>query len=288
VVTGSVLQGMALTVPIGGLSSYSLWQPANHRGPTPPASERMAVLRLPRAGCPADRIVVTRPDGFITFGAIRWLHGVGCALIQLDWDGTVLLATAPAGPDRPVIRRVQALAAGDKTGLAIMREILRCKLAGQARVARLLGGEDAAALIDRLAGEINDTRDATHVLGVEGAAAGAYWALWADLPVHFARRDKVPEHWQTFGFRRPEGSGRPRKATTAGGALLNYVLGVLAGVTKMALLGAGLDPGIGIFHADKERRASLAYDAMEAVRAYAEAWLLSCLAESRLSKKRLL
>jgi CRISPR-associated endonuclease Cas1 len=259
--------------------------PANHRGPASPVSERMAVLRLPRAGFPVDRIVVTRPDGFITFGAIRWIHGVGCALVQVDWDGTVLLATAPAGPDRSVIRRAQALAAGDKTGLAIMREILRCKLAGQARVARLLGGEDAAALIDRLAGEINDTRDATHILGVEGAAAGAYWALWADLPVHFARRDKVAEHWQTFGFRRPEGSGRPRKATTAGGALLNYLLGVLAGETKMALLGAGLDPGIGIFHADKERRASLAYDAMEAVRAYAEAWLLSCLAETRFSKR---
>src|SRR6516162_2291529 len=100
--------------------------PANHCGAAPPANERMAVLRLPRAGCPVDRIVVTRPDGFVTFGAIRWLHGVGCALVQLDWYGTVLLATAPAGPDRPAIRRAQALAAGDKNGLAIMREILRC------------------------------------------------------------------------------------------------------------------------------------------------------------------
>src|SRR6266404_9097720 len=41
--------------------------PANHRGPAPPVKERMAVLRLPRAGCPLNRIVVTRPDGFITF-----------------------------------------------------------------------------------------------------------------------------------------------------------------------------------------------------------------------------
>ena len=194
--------------------------PANHRGPATPAKERMVTLRLPRAGFPLDRIVVTRPDGFITFGAIRWLHGVGCSLVQLDWDGTVLLATAPAGPDRPALRRAQALAAGDKTGLAIVREILRCKLAGQARVARLLGGEDAVALIDRLAGEINETQHGTHILGVEGASAGAYWALWTDLPVHFARQDKVPKHWQTFGFRRPEGSGRPRKAITPGGAIL--------------------------------------------------------------------
>jgi hypothetical protein len=94
----------------------------NYRGPAPPAKEWMVTLRLPRARCPANRIVVTRPDGYITFSAIRWLHGVGCALIQLDWDGTVLLATAPAGPDRPGIRRAQALAAGDDTGLAMMRD----------------------------------------------------------------------------------------------------------------------------------------------------------------------
>ena len=121
--------------------------------------------------------VVTRPDGFTTFGAIRWLHGVGCALVQLDWDGTVLLATAPAGPDRPVIRRAQALAAGDKTGLAIMREILRCKLAGQSRVARLLGGEDAADLDARAV-----SRDRQHavpdpaiegVVGAHGSGSNA-------------------------------------------------------------------------------------------------------------------
>ena len=259
--------------------------PANHRGPAPPAYERMITLRLPRAGFPVDRIIVTRSEGWASFSAIRFLHGVGCALVQLDWDGTVLLASAPAGPDRPAIRRAQALAAGDETGLAMMREILRCKLAGQARVARLLGGEDAAALIARLAGEIDHTRDGTHVLGVEGAAASAYWALWRDLPLHFARRDKVPEHWQKFGLRRPEGSEHPRKATTVGGALLNYLYGVLAGEMTIALLGAGLDPGIGVFHADRQSRASLAYDAMEAARHYAEAWLLSCLAQSRLSKR---
>lgn len=259
--------------------------PADLDGPAPPVNERMVTLRLPRSGCPVNRIVVTRPDGFITFSAIRWLHGVGCALVQLDWDGTVLLATTPTGRDRPAIRRAQALAAGHETGLLIMREILRCKLGGQARVARLLGGEDAAALIDRLADQINESQDGTHILGIEGAAASTYWALWADIPVHFARREKVPEHWQLFGFRRPEGSARPRKATTTGGALLNYLYGVVAGEMTVALQAVGLDPGIGVFHADKEGRASLAYDAMEAARPYAEAWLLSCLSETRLSKR---
>jgi hypothetical protein len=95
----------------------------------------------------------------------------------------------------------------------------------------------------------------------------------------------VPEHWQSFGLRRPEGSDRARKAGTPGAALLNYLSGVLAGETTIALLGAGLDPGIGIFHADRENRASLSYDALEAARPYAEAWLLSCIAESRFTKR---
>src|ERR1051325_9587537 len=83
-----------------------------------------------------------RPDGFITFAAIKWLHGVGASLLQLDWDGTVLLATAPAGTDLPALRRAQALAANNEMGLGITREILRVKLNGQATVARLLGSEE--------------------------------------------------------------------------------------------------------------------------------------------------
>src|SRR5271155_257514 len=54
-----------------------------------------AELRFRRADCPVSRIVVTRPDGFITFDAIRWLHGVGADLVQLDWDGMPLMTTAP-------------------------------------------------------------------------------------------------------------------------------------------------------------------------------------------------
>jgi hypothetical protein len=42
----------------------------------------------------------------------------------------------------------------------------------------------------------------------------------------------------------------------------------------------GLDPGIGLFHADVDRRASLALDAIEAARPYVDAWLLAYLATS--------
>jgi hypothetical protein len=175
--------------------------PADHRGKALPAKERMVTNRFRRADCPVDRIVVTRPDGFVTFAALKWLHGVGCGIAQLDFDGTIIFASSPAGSDRPALRRAQALAADNEIGLAIMREILRVKLNGQAEVARLLGSEETAALIIRLAEQIADAKGGAQILAIEATAAVGYWGLWQDLPVLFARRDEVPEHWRTFGPR---------------------------------------------------------------------------------------
>lgn len=73
------------------------WAVAPDRvGPAQPIADRMVTHRFRRADCPINRIVVTRPDGFITFAAIKWLYGVGASRVQLDWDGTVLLASAQA------------------------------------------------------------------------------------------------------------------------------------------------------------------------------------------------
>jgi hypothetical protein len=81
----------------------------DHVGPATPIEQRMATHHFRRADCPINRIIVTRADGFITFAAIKWLHGVGVGLVQLDWDGMVLLASVPAEADQPALRRAQAL-----------------------------------------------------------------------------------------------------------------------------------------------------------------------------------
>jgi len=38
--------------------------------------------------------------GFISLPALAWLHGVGCAVSMIDYDGRLLFASSPAGPDR--------------------------------------------------------------------------------------------------------------------------------------------------------------------------------------------
>lgn len=246
----------------------------------------MVTHRFRRAACPINRIVITRPDGFITFAAIKWLHGVAASLVQLDWDGTVLLATAPPGSDQPALRRAQAMAGETSVGIGVMQEILRAKLHGQAAIARLLGSRETFDLIMNVANELGGAANATQLLAIDATAAAAYWSLWLPMPLRFARRDQVPAHWQSFGRRNsPLGQKNTRHAVSPANAVLNYLYAVLASEMSIALTGAGLDPGVGILHTDTDRRASLTYDAMEAVRPYVDGWLAAWLAEASFLKR---
>ena len=166
------------------------------------------------------------------------------------------------------------LATGNGVGHAIAQELLRAKLSGQAAVAGLLGSGEIAELIISLAAQLDDAIDAVQLLGIEGAAAAVYWSLWVDVPLLFVRREQAPEHWQSFGRRNsPLGRKNTRNAVTPANAVLNYLCGVLASELTIALTGVGLDAGLGIFHTDAARRASLNYDAMEAVRPAVDGWL---------------
>jgi CRISPR-associated endonuclease Cas1 len=272
--------------------------PATHRGPAPPVEERMETLRFTRAEAASGalkRIIVTRPDGFVTFAALKWLHEVGCSVMQLDYDGTVIAAFGPAGPDQPALRRAQVLAADNEIGLAVMREILRVKLDGQAEVARLIvlpgdgesvsQDEAAAYAVAQFAELIAGEPAGAKILWYEATAAVAYWRLWESLPLRFARRDEVPESWQTFGPRSSPLTGKPFRAATPGHALFNYLYRILEAEMTIALLAVGLDPGIAIFHLDRDRRSSLSLDAIEAIRPYVDCWLAAWLATSRFAKR---
>src|SRR5262249_17292781 len=111
-------------------------------------------------------------------------------------------------------------------------------------------------------------------------AAAVYWQSLAAIPVRFARRDdaKVPEHWRTLGSRVSPLSGSPRLAATPAHALLNYLYALLEVETRVGCLTVGLDPGLGVLHADQRNRDSLACDLMEAARPQVDRWMLELLA----------
>lgn len=113
----------------------------------------------------------------------------------------------------------------------------------------------------------------------EAAAAAAYWSAWSPVPVRFARRDagRVPDHWRTFGARTSPLTASPRSAANPANAILNYLYALLESEATIAARVVGLDPGLGVLHADQLNRDSLAADLMEPVRPLVDRYLLELL-----------
>ena len=229
--------------------------------------------RIHRATGRLRRLVVLGHTGAITLEAIRWLADVGAGYLQVDQDGRVLAAFGRTGTDRPSLRRAQALAGDSQVGLTITRTLLAEKLHGQAATLRAIGpkargGTGAIGVIENLADALSMADDIDGLRLIEARAAAAYWAAWADLPVRFARRDveRVPLHWRTFGSRSSPLTGSPRLAANPANALLNYLYALLEAEATLAARIVGLDPGLGVIHADQLNRDSLAADLMEPAR----------------------
>ncbi len=110
----------------------------------------------------------------------------------------------------------------------------------------------------------------------EAQGALAYWGAWKNVSLRFARKDNksIPEHWRIFGQRRSPITDSPRSAANPANAMLNYLYALLEAEARFACLACGLDPGLGVFHADQKSRDSLALDLMEAVRPQVDAYLL--------------
>jgi CRISPR-associated protein Cas1 len=207
------------------------------------------------------------------------LSDIGAAFVNIDSDGNLIAAVAPSGLDDARLRRAQALALGNGVGLAIARELIKRKLVGQLQIVERLRDRAAGAAIGAALAQIGKPRSIDQLRLLESQAAVDYWGAWRDLDVVFVQRDfdRVPEHWRTFGVRRSLITGNPRKATNPANAILNYLYSILEGEARIAALKLGLDPGLGVMHADLKARDSLVCDLMEAVRPEVDAYALDFL-----------
>ncbi len=103
--------------------------------------------------------------------------------------------------------------------------------------------------------EAESLEDATATLrGLEAQAARVFFQSLSKL---------LPEQYR-FGIR----SQHP--ALDMFNAMLNYGYGMLYGKVETALIRAGIDPFIGIFHRDEYNRPVLTYDVIEKYRAWAD------------------
>ena len=221
------------------------------------------------------RLVLIGRSGYVTLDALKWLHDTGAAFMHVDASGELIACSVAAGVDLASLRRAQALAVDNPAGIEIARHVLLEKVSGQRAVLDELpvdvlsaAGGDPRATLDHFLVELDRGTTLGHLLSAESQAAAVYWQAWSALPARFPARETVtiPEHWRTFGQRASLLTGGPRMATNPANAILNYCYALLEAETIFACHSLGLDPGLGIFHRDREGRASLALDVMEACR----------------------
>jgi len=236
------------------------------------------VSRFHKATANLTRLVILGATGYLTFDAVRWLADAKIPYFHLDTDGTVLATSATMGVDRAKLRRAQALAANNNTGKEITRKLLHQKILGQAHLAGRLSKPVETEIVDHLP-RLDTATKPDGFLIIEASAANTYWQAWTDLPVRFAKADqtKIPDHWRTFGNRSSPITGATRRAANPANAILNYLYALLEAETRIAIATAGLDPGIGILHADQPHRDNLALDIMEAARPDVDTYLLDLL-----------
>jgi CRISPR-associated endonuclease Cas1 len=233
-----------------------------------------------RATCGIRRLIVVGHSGTISFEALRWLADIEASFAQVDADGSVIAAFGPTGLDDARLRRAQATAHASGRASDLARYLLRDKLTAQRDLLPHL--PEVSGACEALEQALADLESADATIGLrraEARGAAAYWTAWKDVPVRFAKKDeaKIPAHWRTFGTRGSPLTGQPRLAANPINALLNYSYAILESEGTIACLAVGLDPGIGVLHADQRGRASLTLDVIEPVRPKVDALVLELL-----------
>jgi CRISPR-associated endonuclease Cas1 len=225
------------------------------------------------------RLVVLGGSGSISLAAFRWCLDLGIPVLCLDRDGRILSVSAPDNADAR-LRRAQALAVTNDTGLEIARFLLSEKLRGQELVLRRL--TTRPELLEEFADvrrRLEEAPTLTELLFAERDGALDYFRAWGELPVGFRDEDRatIPQNWTRFGRRTSPLTSSPRSAVTAGNSLLNLSYSLAESEAICACMGVGLDPGLGVVHSDTRGRASLALDVLEAVRPEVDAYVLDLL-----------
>ena len=238
---------------------------------------------LTRATAPIDRILFLAGSGFLTVDALDWAAENGAPIVACDQVGNLrwVLLPGEGGQWKTNLRRAQATALHEPAGLEVARFLIEAKLRGQAEVVRNLLARlgtrtdavigNATETLDRLRAESEKAPSIERLRFFESEAAALYWHTWAGLCPQFAPPSyakTVPDQWKMFRSRHSplHGGHGPKDAIEPCNVLLNFGYALLEAEAKIACHGAGLDPALGLLHADRDARLSFIYDLMEPCR----------------------
>lgn len=235
-------------------------------------------ITVDRAGSGLERMVLLGKTGALTLESFAWLRAIGASLINLAPDGVLLAHSVPFMYSGHPIRRAQALAVMTGLDVSLARDLIAQKLDGQRANLVRLHVSDLRSF-DRLREGLRDAKTVDDVRLCEAKAASIYWNAWSNVSIRLRGRDliRVPSRWVRYDSRSSILTGAPRAATNPINAIINYCSALLDSESRLALLASGLDPTLGVLHADQRNRDSFALDAMEPVRPALETFVLDLL-----------
>jgi len=201
--------------------------------------------------------VVVIGNATVTSPALRACFGAEIPVLWMTYGGRLSGVAAAQGSSGARLRlhqyRRSALGASD-----IAAQIIAGKIRNQRTLVRRhrgLAAHDTLSLLARLARRAIKERSVDVLLGLEGAAARAYFAEFGRM------LDGSSASW-TFDFtsrnRRP-----PRDPVNA---MLSFVYALLLKDAVAAVTAVGFDPSIGLFHKAGYARPALALDLIEEFR----------------------
>lgn len=233
------------------------------------------------------RLVVFGKGGYTSWEALAWLHGVGASFACIDRAGRIIATSGHQGPDQSALRRAQALGPENGSARQIAGLLLSAKVAGQMRVLQRHGQTRAGEVVSDLLEQLERADGIPPMLTAEARAASVYWSALMRTPLQFAKsdRERIPDHWRTFGERHSALTRSPRLASSPAGAILNYVYALAEFEARLALLAIGLDPGMGWFHRDAPYRHSAALDLLEAIRPTCDSFVIDLLLSRTFAKR---
>lgn len=209
---------------------------------------RQGNVRKKYAARRIKRILISRPSS-ISSGAVRLALEQGVDVAYLGAFGKPearIVSSRPSG--LADVRRAQlVISLSDAERLRLAKRFASGKIQNQINFARTIAPEETKTFISmhqalRAAAQ---AKNPGTLLSAEGRTAEHYFNAWK------AR----------FDFRGRDPGGRDRV-----NAALNYGYGILYNEVERAVLFAGLDPAVGLFHTERYGKPSLVLDMVEEFR----------------------
>jgi len=186
-------------------------------------------------------VLVDQPRTSYTHGALQALAKFGAVVVICGRDHLPAGMLLPVSNHSELVHRMhEQIAVTQPVKKRLWQQIVRAKINAQAR--NLAADSTARGRLHELTKEIR-SGDPTNV---EAQAARVYWSAWLG-----------PE---SKSFRRKTDGGDPINA------MLNYGYAILRAAVARALIGAGLQPALGIHHCNRSNAFCLADDLIEPLR----------------------